>query len=92
MIEWEAEATDAVGHDEANCARARQDEREWQRWRCCCCLTASNFAQADCLTDSAGGTVEEALAQRRRAVHGRSELFSDTRATQRARHVIASSV
>ncbi len=29
MIEWEAEATDAVGHDEANCARTRQDEREW---------------------------------------------------------------
>ena len=29
MIEWEAEATDAVGHDEANRARTRQDEREW---------------------------------------------------------------
>ena len=60
MIEWEAEATDAVGHDEANCARTRQDEREWH------------------------------AALSRRALE--EELFRDTRATQRARHVIASSV
>ena len=59
MIEWEAEATDAVGHDEANCARTRQDEREWHAALALLLLLDRNLHR------------QEALAERRRAVHGR---------------------
>ena len=88
MIEWEAEATDAVGDEESNRARARQDEREWHAaLALLLLLNRQQFCASRLLNRQRwrNRNRQEALAQRRRAVHGRKiDTQTPARPTERA--------